>query len=107
MPSKRRPVGGTPSHSPRCVPEHVKCTTTVSQQIGGALGLAVLATLATSRTDEVMTSRGSALPDALTEGFQLAFLGGAVIAALGFVATLVLIRTRDSRAHIEMSPAEA
>ncbi|HEX3263171.1 MAG TPA: MFS transporter [Solirubrobacterales bacterium] len=78
-----------------------------SQQIGGALGLAVLSTIATSRTDHVMASGTSSLPNALTEGFQSAFLGGAVIAALGFVATLILIRTRDSRAHVEMANAEA
>ena len=78
-----------------------------SQQIGGALGLAVLTTIATSRTDDVLASGGSTLPNALTEGFQSAFLGGAVIAALGFVATLVLIRSRDSRAHVEMANAEA
>jgi hypothetical protein len=30
-----------------------------------------------------------------------------VIAALGFLATLILIRTRDSRAHAEMANAEA
>src|SRR5205823_80775 len=66
-----------------------------SQQIGGALGLAVLSTLATTRTDHLISS-GTTLPHALTEGFQVAFLGGAVIAALGFVATLTIIRTRDS-----------
>jgi EmrB/QacA subfamily drug resistance transporter len=78
-----------------------------SQQIGGALGLAVLSTIATSRTDHVMASGTSSVPSALTDGFQSAFLGGAVIAALGFVATLILIRTRDSRAHVEMSKTEA
>jgi EmrB/QacA subfamily drug resistance transporter len=78
-----------------------------SQQIGGALGLAVLSTIATSRTDHLMASGTSSLPNARTEGFQSAFLGGAVIAALGFVATLILIRTRDSRAHVEMANAEA
>jgi EmrB/QacA subfamily drug resistance transporter len=78
-----------------------------SQQIGGALGLAVLSTIATSRTNDVMAGGASSLPNALTEGFQSAFLGGAIIAALGVVATLVLIRTRDSRAHVEMSNAEA
>ena len=77
-----------------------------SQQIGGALGLAVLSTIATSRTDSVMGSGDSTLPNALTEGFQSAFLGGAVIAALGVVATLVLIRTRDSKAHQELAKAE-
>jgi EmrB/QacA subfamily drug resistance transporter len=76
-----------------------------SQQIGGALGLAVLATIANSRTDDVVASSGgdpSALTDALTEGFQSAFLGGAAIAVLGLVLTLVLIRGRDSRAHVEI-----
>jgi EmrB/QacA subfamily drug resistance transporter len=78
-----------------------------SQQIGGALGLAILSTIATSRADHVMSSGTSTLPNALAEGFQSAFLGGAVIAALGFAATLILIRTRDSRAHVEMANAEA
>jgi EmrB/QacA subfamily drug resistance transporter len=78
-----------------------------SQQIGGALGLAVLSTIATSRTDHVLASGASSLPGALTEGFQRAFLGGAVIAALGFVATLILIRSRDSRAHAEIANAQA
>jgi EmrB/QacA subfamily drug resistance transporter len=76
-----------------------------SQQIGGALGLAVLATIANSRTDDLMASAGGArseLTNALNEGFQAAFLGGAGIAALGLILTLVLIRGRDSRAHIKL-----
>jgi predicted MFS family arabinose efflux permease len=80
-----------------------------SQQIGGAIGLAVLATIANSRTDTVMTGAGgdpSQLTNALTEGFQSAFLGGAGFAILGLVLTLVLIRNRDSRAHVEMSTAQ-
>jgi hypothetical protein len=77
-----------------------------SQQIGGALGLAVLSTIATSRTHHVLAS-GSSLPHALTAGFQAAFVGGAAIAGLGFVATLVLIRTRDSRAHLDMTTSQA
>jgi EmrB/QacA subfamily drug resistance transporter len=77
-----------------------------SQQIGGALGLAVLSSLATSHTSNLLTS-GSGLKDALTEGFQVAFLGGAAIAALGFVLTLVLIKGSDSRAHVEIGKAEA
>jgi EmrB/QacA subfamily drug resistance transporter len=87
-----------------------------SQQIGGALGLAVLATIANSRTDDLVASSGgdpAALPNALNEGFQAAFLGGAAIAVLGLVLTLALIRNRDSRAHVELGargaeqPAEA
>ena len=81
-----------------------------SQQVGGALGLAVLATVANSRTADVTASTGgdpAALATALTEGFQSAFLGGAAIALLGLVATLVLIRGRDSRDHVELGRAEA
>ena len=47
----------------------------------------------------------SALTNALNEGFQTAFLGGSAIALLGLVLTLVLIRTSDSRAHIELGDA--
>jgi EmrB/QacA subfamily drug resistance transporter len=80
-----------------------------AQQIGGALGLAVLATIANSRSDDVASAGGnpSAVTNALNEGFQSAFLGGAVIAALGFMLTLVLIRNRDSRAHVELGTAPA
>ncbi|HEY7456841.1 MAG TPA: MFS transporter [Solirubrobacterales bacterium] len=77
-----------------------------SQQIGGALGLAVLATLATSRTLDLTAAGSPPSPAALTEGFQAAFLGGAAIAALGFLLTLLLIRSSDSRAHIELGRRE-
>lgn len=79
-----------------------------SQQIGGALGLALLATIANGRTDDLVQAAGSApaaLPGALTEGFQAAFLAGAGIAVLGIVAALVLIRGADSRAVVGAEPA--
>jgi MFS family permease len=78
-----------------------------SQWIGRALGLAVLSTIATTQTDNEIATGTSSLPNALADGYQAALLGGAVIAAIGFVATLVLIRTRDSRAHAEMANTEA
>jgi EmrB/QacA subfamily drug resistance transporter len=77
-----------------------------SQQVGGALGLAILSSIATSRTSSLLGS-GTGHSQALTEGFQAAFLGGAAIAFAGFVLTLVLIRGRDSRAHVELGKAEA
>jgi EmrB/QacA subfamily drug resistance transporter len=73
-----------------------------SQQVGGALGLAILAAIANSRTDEVMQAAGgdpSALPGALTEGFQIAFLVGAGFAVLGAVLAATLISSKESRSH--------
>jgi EmrB/QacA subfamily drug resistance transporter len=73
-----------------------------SQQIGGALGLAILASVANSRTDAAMEAAGgaqSALPQALTEGFRAAFLVGAGFAIVGAILVLVLISGADSRAH--------
>ncbi len=78
-----------------------------SQQVGGALGLAVLSSVATSRTGNLLSAGGTSQASALTEGFQAAFLGGAAIAALGFVLTLILIRSSDSRAHVELGKGEA
>ena len=75
-----------------------------SQQIGGALGLAILASIANSRTDSLMQDAGgapSALPDALTQGFQTAFMVGAGFAVLGAILAATLISSRESRAHAE------
>ena len=71
-----------------------------SQQVGGAVGIALLSTIAISRTDDQVAS-GTALPQALTSGFQLAFWVGAAIAAAGVIAAVVLIREE------ELAPAGA
>ena len=55
----------------------------------------------------MLAGGASNLPAALTEGFQSAFLAGSVIAALGFVATLILIRSRDSRAGESLLPFDS
>lgn len=52
-----------------------------SQQFGGALGLAVLGTLAALRTDDLLAA-GVPAPEALTGGFSWLFVGTAAIAAL-------------------------
>jgi EmrB/QacA subfamily drug resistance transporter len=75
-----------------------------SQQVGGALGLAILGTIASQRTLGISKVPGD--PVALTEGFQSAFLAGAGFAVLGIIATLVLIRSQDSRAIVGANPAE-
>jgi EmrB/QacA subfamily drug resistance transporter len=60
-------------------------------QIGGALGIAVLSTIATTRTDDLVEG-GTALPAALTEGFQAALWAGVGVAVLGLLASVALIR---------------
>src|SRR5438477_1335337 len=62
-----------------------------SQQIGGALGIAALSTIATSRTSNALAS-GSSQAVALVDGFHGAFWAGAIVAAVGVIATLTLIR---------------
>jgi EmrB/QacA subfamily drug resistance transporter len=75
-----------------------------SQQIGGALGIAALSTIASSRTDDALAG-GSPLPVALVDGFTDAFIAGTVIAALGILASLTLIRRRELEAAPEAQPA--
>jgi EmrB/QacA subfamily drug resistance transporter len=75
-----------------------------SQQIGGALGIAALSTIATSRTDDAVAA-GSALPVALVDGFQGAFIAGVVVAALGIVAALTLIRRDELEEATQAEPA--
>ena len=72
-----------------------------NQQVGGALGLAVLATVATATTDDVFASGERNPAVALTAGFQDAFLVGAGFALLGAILAAVLISSRDSREQVE------
>jgi len=61
-----------------------------ARQVGGSLGLAILATLATQRTADL--ARGGVAHDAaLTGGFHRAFLVGAGFAAAGSVSALLLL----------------
>jgi EmrB/QacA subfamily drug resistance transporter len=62
-----------------------------SQQIGGAVGVALLATVFTSRTSEQI-AHGVAPDVAFTDGLSRAFLVGAVMTLLGLVAAVALIR---------------
>jgi MFS family permease len=74
-----------------------------SRQVGGSLGLAILATLATQHTQDV--AHGGAVTDAaLTAGFQRAFLVGGCFALVGAViAVTLLVGVR----HPRQAPAPA
>jgi EmrB/QacA subfamily drug resistance transporter len=81
-----------------------------SLQVGGALGLAVLATLSTSRTDSLLES-GESTASALTGGYHLAFFIAAGLVALAIVVALTVLQSeavaQDEVAVEELEPAPA
>jgi EmrB/QacA subfamily drug resistance transporter len=74
-----------------------------TQQIGGAVGIAILSTVAVSTTDDA-TANGTAVPVALTDGFVNAFWVGAAIAFAGVLVSIFLVRGRDLRPQEEEAP---
>jgi EmrB/QacA subfamily drug resistance transporter len=74
-----------------------------SQQVGGALGLAILSAIATARTNHVAAGHSHGF--ALTAGFQTAFLVGAALTLLAAILAAVMISSADSRAHAEAAQA--
>ncbi len=68
--------------------------------MGGALGLAVLASIAAARTDTLLASGESSL-SALNGGYHAAFLVGAIFAAAAAVLAATLVRA----AHPAAAPA--
>jgi EmrB/QacA subfamily drug resistance transporter len=83
-----------------------------SFMMGGALGLAILAAAAASRTDSLIASGDSQL-DALIGGYHLAFLLGALFAAAAAVLAAALLKPQPMQAHAgaegmgEPAPAQA
>ena len=72
-----------------------------SQQVGGALGLAILATVANTQTRDTLTGGVHNAAIALTKGFDRAFLIGAGFAVAGAILTMLLISSKDSREHAQ------
>jgi MFS family permease len=71
-----------------------------SQQIGGALGLAILSTLAANKT---AAAGGIDDKQALVTGFHWAFGGGAVFVLAGLVVMLAMLRQRHvARIEVEV-----
>ena len=83
-----------------------------SQQIGGALGLAVLSTLSVSATEDTLAGLGrepqpTDQAQALVDGFHVAYAGSALLVAAGAVLLLLLLRRQDVVAVGEGEPAAA
>jgi EmrB/QacA subfamily drug resistance transporter len=81
----------------------------VSQQVSGALGLAVLGTIATNRAHALEVTHHP-LVGSLIAGYHLAFAIGAASVAVGILAALILLRTprtREPELVIERAPRAA
>jgi EmrB/QacA subfamily drug resistance transporter len=75
-----------------------------TMQVGGALGLAVLATLASTRTDDLLAG-GSSTASALTDGYQLAFVVAAGLVLAALVVAVTVLRAPAAVAAEEAAPA--
>ena len=76
-----------------------------SQQVGGALGLAVLTTIATSRTNHLIVSHHT-FGQALTLGFHLGFLGAAAFVGLAIIAAATIGTRRGKRGQVPQPAPE-
>jgi EmrB/QacA subfamily drug resistance transporter len=65
-----------------------------SQQVGGALGIAALSTIATSRTEDAVAG-GASHADGLVTGFHAAFVAAVIVVAVGVVASFFLVRSDE------------
>jgi EmrB/QacA subfamily drug resistance transporter len=75
------------------------------EQIGGAFGTAVLATVASSHTHDLLQAH-VALRPALNDGFKVAFTAGIVFPVLGLVASAFLVRRQDRRRSASVTSLE-
>ncbi|HMU28317.1 MAG TPA: MFS transporter, partial [Solirubrobacterales bacterium] len=75
-----------------------------SQQVGGALGLAILSSIANSTTQDSFQTGASQLV-ALTDGYSQAFVVGACFAIAGAILAAILISSKDSCEHAEAAQA--
>ena len=83
-----------------------------SQQIGGALGLALLTTLSTNRTEDELSSLDrpptpADTADALVSGFHVTWLASAILVAAGGLLMVLLLRRRDVVAVVQGEAAPA
>jgi EmrB/QacA subfamily drug resistance transporter len=78
--------------------------TNLSQQVGGALGVAVLSTIAANHT-KALLSADHGPTSALIDGYQLAFLTGAMTIGIGIVLAFALLQPRQPRPELQLAGA--
>ncbi len=73
----------------------------VTRSVGGSLGLAVITTLATSRSNHLLRT-GDAAGVALTDGFRLAFMISAVLMVIAGLAAIVFFRNEGRGEKVDL-----
>jgi EmrB/QacA subfamily drug resistance transporter len=76
------------------------------QQLGAALGLAILSALATARTSSLLHAGHDSVAQAATHGYQLALLAGAAFVLAATIVALLAPNTRQTAPVVEEEPAE-
>jgi EmrB/QacA subfamily drug resistance transporter len=74
-------------------------------QVGGALGLAVLATLSSTRSDD-LAAAGESTASALTSGYHLAFLIGAALVVAAVAVAVAVLEQPSERTEAELEPGD-
>jgi EmrB/QacA subfamily drug resistance transporter len=74
-----------------------------SQQVGGALGLAIFSAIATARTNHLLATR-TPVPEALTSGFHRALLASSIFV---IATAIVALRTRNTRGEVAQAVPES
>src|ERR1035437_1536701 len=77
----------------------------VSQQVSGALGIAVLGTVASNHT-KALEAHGQSLTSGVLGGYHLAFVVGAGSAVVGIGVALVVLRARPVAAPESVKDGE-
>ncbi len=80
--------------------------TNVSQQISGALGLAVLSTIAANRTKGLLSAH-QGITTSLIGGYHLAFLAGAATISAGIALAFALLRPRRAQPGVQLADTPA
>jgi hypothetical protein len=76
-------------------------------QVGGAIGLAVLATLSATRSEDLLAG-GASQAAALNDGYHLAFLIGAALVAVAVIVAVTVLRTpRPASERLQPALSEA
>jgi fucose permease len=74
------------------------------QQLGAALGLAILSALATARTNSLLHGGHDTLAQAATHGYQRALMAGAGLVLAAAIVAMLAPNTRESKPVIEDEP---